>query len=322
MLSDKKLEQKYIDSLNPCASDTDKLWERISIAGEDEVSDITPFETAYEQCVQKQHRSNYLKALRIIAAAAAASALLFILPYALRSANYDYIGLQSSDSADNNTIAEDENFYDAYEDYDSDDSANNVEVYASDGWDYSGIGYTSEIVNYKTLSLAESNGEIYNARASADEDEEYFVQAAVLSDTELFIDGRVISAVQTNDGGIFYEISVIHLISDSISEINQEINVYSDSPYRLLENREYLLPMRMDSDGYEIVFDNAPQIEFTLDRELLYHNGWTALSENCNTVIGYPQTYIDDYFYDRMNLTAEYSLESLFAEWKRIRSIN
>ena len=140
----------------------------------------------------------------------------------------------------------------------------------------------------------------------------------MLSETDFFIDGKVLYS--DNEGGMTaYTLEVVHLISDSEASLPEKVTVYSDSPYALRDNREYLLPISARDGMYRVVFDNAPQIEITLDREVVYHNGWQSLATD-GSAITYPQVYKDDYFYDRMNITAECSLEKLFESWEKLRA--
>ncbi|MBQ7784016.1 MAG: hypothetical protein IJ368_08615, partial [Oscillospiraceae bacterium] len=72
-------------------------------------------------------------------------------------------------------------------------------------------------------------------------------------------------------------VRIIQIFSDNAYDLDGK--VYSASPYQLRNSREYLLPIETDNNGmYFVVFDNAPQIEITLDRELVFHNGWSSLS--------------------------------------------
>ena len=116
-----------------------------------------------------------------------------------------------------------------------------------------------------------------------------------------------------------YVIKFTVLSETKEDKLPEKVTVYSDSPYALRDNREYLLPISACDGMYRVVFDNAPQIEITLDREVVYHNGWQSLAAVGSTIT-YPQVYKDDYFYDRMNITAECSLEKLFESWEKLRA--
>jgi len=313
MSDNKRITEKYIDHMNSLSLDMDKLWDKIISDDTDSNSDtdIALFEAAYEECVKdEKHKAKIKKNRgRLLTCAAAIVIVIIVLPLTMMH-NETVTVSESSDS-----IAADEVFYE------NDDSTLQSEesgvILSSGGWDYSENASLGENVDYKTLKLAYSNGEIYNAKASADIEEEYFVESAVLKETELFLDGSVKSYEMSDSGEVVYEISVIHLVSDTVESLPETVSVYSDSCYMLLTGREYLLPIAIVDDKLQIVFENAPQIEFTLDREILYHNGWTSLeSEEYATVSGCTQVYKDDYFYDRMNLTSEAALESLFNAWK------
>ncbi len=189
------------------------------------------------------------------------------------------------------------------------DDAEIPSVAAEMGWDYS--TETQSADNYYTLDLAETDSGIYNALSHSEAEQEYFVEAQVLSKTDFFIDGKVLYSDNEGDTTA-YTLEVVHLISDSETSLPEKKSPFIPTrPYALRDNREYLLPVSDSNGMYRVVFDNAPQIEITLDREVVYHNGWQSLAADGSTIT-YPQVYKDDYFYDRMNITAECSLEKAF----------
>ena len=85
----------------------------------------------------------------------------------------------------------------------------------------------------------------------------------------------------------------------------------------MLENRCYVLPLKAEETGYSLVFENAPQIECTLDGGYIFHNGWESLDENALDVI-YPQGGVDDFFYDRMKFSYG-SLDTLIERWHEVK---
>lgn len=294
----KKFEQDYIKHIDSSAPDMDKLWEKIAGAP-DEEKDITPFVSASRQCA---HKSG--KTVRIFVSAAAVLAAVFCAGRLIISDSEI-----SSETSQADMAPEISDEYAA-------DEAEIPSVAAEMGWDYS--TETQSADNYYTLDLAETDSGIYNALSHSEAEQEYFVEAQVLSETDFFIDGKVLYS--DNEGDMTaYTLEVVHLISDSEASLPEKVTVYSDSPYALRDNREYLLPISASDGMYRVVFDNAPQIEITLDREVVYHNGWQSLAAD-GSAITYPQVYKDDYFYDRMNITAECSLEKLFESWEKLRA--
>jgi hypothetical protein len=99
----------------------------------------------------------------------------------------------------------------------------------------------------------------------------------------------------------------------------ENITVASRSKYRMLENREYLIPVKSVDGEFETVYDGVPQMEFTSDGGLVYYNGWRSLdSENSSDLI-YPQSGVDDYFYDRMKFSYSGDISALIEKWTIIQ---
>ena len=302
-------EKDYINSVDSSAPDMDKLWEKIA-SSEPQDTDITPFVSAANECRKiSPIRNNTFRAF------AAAAAVFIAVICAVSVISDNDIALSENGNAAYPDKAEDYGF--------AADEAAEFEavpsVISSMGWEYSDRLDTSENLSYISLDLADTESGIYTALSRNIDDEEYFVEDNVLAETDFFLDGRVISEEPSEDGGIKYTILVIHAVSEDSREFSETEEVYSYSPYALRTGREYLLPISEENGRYTVIFDNAPQIEFTLDRQLVCHNGWKTLIGN-GVYLEYPQTYPDDFFYDRMNLAAESSLEKLFDKWERLRA--
>ena len=307
----KNFEKDYINSVDPSASDMEKLWEKIA-SSELQDTDITPFVSAANECRKiSPIRNNTFRAF------AAAAAVFIAVICAVSVISDNDIALTKSENA---APSDNENSY-SY-DYAAEEAAEEESypsVTASTGWEYSDRLDTSENLTYLSLDLADTESGIYTALSRNTDDEEYFVEDNVLSETDFFLDGKIISEEPGNDGSIKYTVQVIHAVSDDSREFSETEEVYSRSPYALRTGREYLLPISEENGRYTVIFDNAPQIEFTLDRQLVCHNGWKTLTEN-GVYLEYPQTYPDDFFYDRMNLAAESSLENLFDKWESLKA--
>ena len=309
----KDFEKDYINITDSSAPDMDKLWEKIS-SSETADTDITPFVSAAEEC----ERSRPVRKNNVFRAFAAAAAVFAAAIFAV------------SALSDSSNIAKSESAPSAAEGYAGGNGCADIAmeeceeagysyVTAGRGWDYSNYLDSPEDMSYLSLSLAHTESSIYTAMSRNTDDEEYFVEDRVLSETDLFLDGEIISAEPLGDGGVKYTVKVIHAVADESREFSETEEIFSNSPYTLRTGREYLLPISEKNGRYDVIFDNAPQIEFTLDRQLVCHNGWKTLSEQ-GVYISYPQVYPDDFFYDRMNLAAESSLERLFDRWESLRA--
>lgn len=307
----KDFEKDYINSVNSSAPDMEKLWEKIS-SSEPEDSDITPFVSAANECRKiSPIRNNTFKAF------AAAAAVFAAVICAVSVISDNELAVTKSENAAPSDIGDGYSYDYAAEEAAEEESYPSVT--ASKGWEYSDQLETSENISYISLNLADTESSIYTALSRNTDDEEYFVEDKVLSETDFFLDGKVISEEPVSDGSIKYTVRVIHAVSDDSREFFETEEVYSHSPYALRTGREYLLPISEKNGRYTVIFDNAPQIEFTLDRQLVCHNGWKTLTEN-GVYLEYPQTYPDDFFYDRMNLAAESSLEKLFDKWENLKA--
>ena len=294
-MNKRDFEQDYIINVDNAVPDMEMLWSRIA-DNDNTDDDITPFVAASDECTSKPHRPVF----RTIMSAAAMTAAVICVVFALNNDNIiTNDGMTASEGMDSmNSMSE------------------NEALPESEKYTYS--EYCSQADRYELLNLADTPSGLYNAMSAAPEDEEFFVEAAVLRETECFADVEILSSQVLESGITEYNVRIIQIFSNNAYDLDGK--VYSASPYQLRNNREYLLPIETDNNGmYFVVFDNAPQIEITLDRELVFHNGWSSLSEN-STYISYPQVYKDDYFYDRMNITAEAAIENLIDTWEMLRA--
>lgn len=302
----KNIFEKYINSMDNSCPDMDRLWEKISdnasaVCNSDgkasDNADISPFERAMRDCRPKGHFPT-----AVISAAAAAAVL--IIGMSLRSVPVDITVNEAAESPRLSDAA----------DSTEENAPHNLVVSVS-SWNYSTNCDGAD--SYSVLSLAYTPDDPDTGLCLPEGAPEYFVEENVLADTDGFIDCRVISAREISDVTVRYLVEVVHFIGSEGETIERQANVISHSPYALRTGREYLLPIRQQGEDMEIAFDNAPQIEITADRQVVYHNGWDSLGGNGNP-IEYPQTYPDDFYFDRMNLTAESSLDELFKRWRQI----
>ncbi|MDE6746687.1 MAG: hypothetical protein K2J72_08630, partial [Oscillospiraceae bacterium] len=116
-------------------------------------------------------------------------------------------------------------------------------------------------------------------------------------------------------GTVCYELTA----ENADTRETENITVESATPYRLLENRSYLLPLTVNGESYSLAFENAPQIEFTLDGGMIFHNGWVTLDDESAADVIYPQNGIDDFFYDRMKFSYSADADILVKKWHELR---
>lgn len=141
--------------------------------------------------------------------------------------------------------------------------------------------------------------------------DDFFVEEKVLAETDIIVDAVVQNAVYNRGGGtVIYELT---------SEDTGNITVESASPYVLKMGGEYVLPLKETEEGYRLVFENAPQIECTLDGGVIFHNGWRSLDEN-SCWVSYPRNTVDDFFYDRMRFSYIDVMTALTDKWKNVNN--
>lgn len=304
--NDKKIKELYKAHAEQNAPDMDALWERIE-RGLDEknAEDISGVTSS----PVKKSISFRKIAVR---AALAAAAVLIILPAAFRGANTSNMasdggsmlnGAKAENAAPSAVQeADEENGYDA-----SDLDGGAVGTVMSDKNTFGGT------VLYESLSLAPA-GAAADMPSGETSGDDFFVEANVLVHTDVIVNAYV-DRVYSRGGTVCYELTA----ENADTRETENIMVESATPYRLLENRSYLLPLKLDGESYSLAFENAPQIEFTLDGGMIFHNGWVTLDDESAADVIYPQNGIDDFFYDRMKFSYSADADILVKKWHELR---
>ena len=176
---------------------------------------------------------------------------------------------------------------------------------ASGGWEYTNVSVSDADVNY-----VEENYNVMINRMKSNGD--LFSEDNVLDSTDFFLDCTITDfEISTGGNTVSYTVSPIHVVSDTDITLEENMVIISETPYLLEPGREYLLPVKTENDAFVIADRSSPQIRITPDRLVVFHNGWSELCED-GTHVEFTQALPDDFFYDRMNITAESSLEKLF----------
>ena len=175
-----------------------------------------------------------------------------------------------------------------------------------------------EMVYYEELSLAEPvvSDVAFPFPTAEPFGDEFFVEEKVLAETDIIVNAFVNDVVYSSEGG-----TVCYVLTAEDNDKNDmgRITVESATRYTLQMGREYILPLKETEDGYRLVFENAPQIECTLDGGIVFHNGWQSLDEN-SCWVKYPQNNVDDFFYDRMRFSYTDGMASLTDKWKTVKN--
>ncbi|MBD5146801.1 MAG: hypothetical protein HDT21_12970 [Ruminococcus sp.] len=304
--NDKNIKELYKAHAEQNAPDMDALWERIE-RGLDE-KNAEDLSGVTSSPVKKSITFRKIA----VRAALAAAAVLIILPVAFRantsnmasdggSMNGAYAE-NAAPSAMQEAAADEENGYDA-----SDLDGGAVGTVSIDENTFGGT------VLYESLNLAPAGGaaDMPSGETSGDD---FFVEANVLVHTDIIVNAYV-DRVYSRGGTVCYELTA----ENADTRETENITVESATPYRMLENRSYLLPLTVNGDGYSLAFENAPQIEFTLDGGMIFHNGWVTLDDESAADVIYPQNGIDDFFYDRMKFSYSADADTLVKKWHELR---
>lgn len=306
-MTKKKIEQLYKSHTENTAPDMDALWERIE----------SSLEEKNEEAITSKPIRRNISITKKATLAAACVAALIIVPAAVRNmdiSNSDMTANSSEAIADEMADGGSHETNDGFFNIEAEQNAAADEAPAADDYseEQSAVSAGVTKVNYDELELepSEAPAEIPYGPTEGDD---FFVEENVLIETDVIVNAYVDRVYSNGDGEMHYVI----VAEDVETEATDKIHIASRTPYVMLENRCYILPLKRDGAVYSLAFENAPQIEKTLDGGYIFHNGWESLDENALDVI-YPQGGIDDFFYDRMKFSYG-NLDSLIERWHEIK---
>ena len=315
------LREEYTQHIHNTAPDMDKLWNRISDEIDRKETKKQEEQTAEKNREQIKRSGGYMR----IAAVAAAFIVVFAgvnimneskkTKTARESIPLSRPDRRSEENADNaDNTADDEK--------DGLDNNKGASIGAAEeAAKADDMADTDNSVKYEQLSFNATDTKPFVAAYKPGGDE-FFVEDRVLSETDLFVDVMVIGADLSDEGGAEYSLMVncVYYREDGASEqpgdIPSTIKLRSTTPYILQENRQYLIPLKKGagSGEYSIVFENAPQIELTLDGGAVFQNGWTAL-DNGSQTLEKESLSVNDFYFDRMKYTPYFDINELITEW-------
>ncbi len=285
-MNEQKLRELLTAEMNDSAPAKDELWARI----EGRLQPKQPASSAPGKVID-------LRVIKALAAAAACVAVIAIIPAVMgRSGVLPEIngGIVSdapmTDAADNAADAE------------HSDVGNTITVEPKD------------FMNYKELPFDSYSETIYKPTGTP-HGESYFVEDDILAEADRILRGEVIAVYQDDDGSICYEMSVLESYP---AGTESTLTVFSRSPYTMKRGREYLLPLTETSDGWQTVFDNVPQTEFTSAGGAVYYNGWSSLDTGDSVSLTYPESSGGDHFYDRMMYAEKGDITALVEKWETL----
>lgn len=298
-MKDSRIKELYKNEIVGSAPDKEALWSRIESGLEERSGDIA--ETERSSAAEKRR---FITLKKCLAFAAVCAVMAIVVPAAVK--NTDISKADTANIAAGNSYFADEYAEAADEAAEDLDSAEETVSVTESILDYNDLRFPNS-VNSGISCSGEPNGG------------EYFSEEDILVQTEGFIDA-VVSNVYAGGDCIYYELSSVSVYGDI--EENGTITVASRSEHPMLENREYLIPVRSVDGELLTVFDGVPQIEFTEDGGMVYYNGWKSLDGEDSVSLIYPKNGVDDFFYDRMKFSYKNDVSELIEKWNNIREEN
>lgn len=315
-MNNRKIEQLYKSHAENTAPDMDALWERIE----------SKLEEKSDEAVTSKPIRRSISLTKKTALAAACVAALIIVPVAVRN-----MDISNSDMATDSAapmaeapamdgamgIAPEENVFEEMLDNkaEQNDAVAEEKLIEAPAEEEAvmeeATGAGQQAVYYEDLQLGYANAP--HTPSGTTNGDDFFVEENVLIKTDIIVNAYIDRVYSGGNGEICYEITADNVETGE----TESIYLTSRTPYVMLENRCYVLPLKAEETGYSLVFENAPQIECTLDGGYIFHNGWESLDENALDVI-YPQGGVDDFFYDRMKFSYG-SLDTLIERWHEVK---
>ncbi|MGN0604718.1 MAG: hypothetical protein ACI4I2_12150 [Oscillospiraceae bacterium] len=294
----KEAEKLYKASRQTAAPDMDKLWERIE-------DGLTEKSAAEEQPTVKRHN---ITLKRCLGAAAVCAAAAIILPFAFSP----YFGNAKSSSDNAVFIQNDEALAEANDECSDEEMEYTSEVAASETTSENASSANGAQLDYSALDLSEGVDTGLRGKGS---DGTLFDEDSVLAETVCFVDG-IVENVYAGEECIYYELRAVETYGNAGAD-EELLTIASDSDIPMLLNREYLVPLKQTEDGLRTAVESVPQIEITLDKGMVFYNGWKSLNDESSLDISCPKQYPDDFFYDRMKFSYSGYME-LIAKWQKL----
>lgn len=294
----KEAEKLYKASRQTAAPDMDKLWDKIE-------SGLTEKTAIAEQPTVKRHN---ITLKRCLGAAAVCAAAAIILPFAFSP----YFGNSKSSSDNAVFIQNDEALAEASDECADEEMEYTSETAASETTSENASSANGTQLDYSALDLADGIDTGLRGKGS---DGTLFDEDSVLAETVCFVDG-IVENVYAGEECIYYELRAVETYG-SVEAYGDIVTVASDSDIPMLISREYLVPLKQTEDGLHTVAESVPQIEITLDKGMVFYNGWKSLNDESALDVSCPKQYPDDFFYDRMKFSYSGYTE-LITKWQKL----
>lgn len=229
------------------------------------------------------------------------------------------VGLFSPDISDKTVQYDTNTGYSVEEPQEAAEESSDILFFPSEtGWSYSNVSLSAaKSYNYSDF---DSTPPPYFENNSSDE---LFVESEVLKNTDFFLDCIVENVTyDSNTQSVSYTVSPIHVICPENISLSETVTLVSGTAYVMSEGMEYLLPVTDNGGSYSITDSSSPKTMITPEGYVIYQNGWQSLADSGSRYIAKDKASPDDFFYDRMNITAESSLQNLFDSFLETKEVN
>ncbi len=292
----KEIEKRCLEEMQRSIPDTEALWQRIEqqLPPQEEI----PKPTATIKMTRTRRILSIAASLALIVAGAAV-----------------FTQQERMNSAPSNTKSEDHIQMEqpAEEKYEAEQSP-----IQSESKHPPMTNATKQLRSYASLNIPHTNTTL--SLSATGTEGEYFSERDVLEKTQCFVYAKVIRVSEGSvSGEIRYDLEIRNVYGSH--EPKGTVSVSSITAYLLEESHLYLLPLYYENEQWNLSYECAPQIEMTLDREAVHHNGWNSMMNDLSEPLLYEQHGTDDYFYDRMYLTDWDVIHAFLAEWEASKNV-
>ncbi|MBR6044034.1 MAG: hypothetical protein IKP47_00215 [Ruminococcus sp.] len=335
-MNEKEIKMLYEEDLQRTAPDMDKLWSRIESAV-DAAENKTDTPAAGNIQAATRKKNNIIRFAAMAAACALIiSAGIFILGRDKpKTSETSYSETQNGGNAFASDIADGKNdaktaekpaeaaeFSSRQEEIRADEALDNetekteksekAADAVEDAAPQEEMSGSQAAVDYKSLTGRTKEQLVRNYKP------EYsgsFNEDAVLAQTDILLECLIVKA-EPKDSFCTYTAEVINGYARSGEglQAGSQITFDSASPVLLSEGGQYLLPLAKNGDGYKLVFESAPQIEYVPGGNIVFHDGWTTLCEGSETCI-YPTNSYNSEYSGRMRLAPAENIQKLTDKW-------
>lgn len=285
----KEIEKRCLEEMQQTIPDTEALWQRIE-------TQLPQQEVKEEVKPKSPIRMHKIRPIMTIAACVAIVVSLSSIAGRISIQNiFENISNKTSNLMDTNHAVKDE-------------------AMESPKFEMEQEAYEEIKNNYDSLRFPEKapiNSVIdYEMLVTGDMS---FDEAAILRKTECIVIATLKNVSQDADTGeMVYELQVDQVFENTAHE-GEMMQIRSKSAFVLQGGRTYVLPLYQNESEWKLASESTPQIELTLDNEVVFHDGWKSLCTYENDELEY---FEYDEYRHKMRIANVKVLNQLLAAWE------